>query len=170
MVLARRTDSGHEVPELMCPEGFNELGSSSGFFGKWTTTLLAPHDETSAGEKRIRKNTMCVPSKARSLLFLGSVTRFQGDWDQQTNSFNSEVVFVLDVSPRTRVPRIAAVLEQMRQAGVVQEWCRGFAEHADGHARRRGKPTMTSVAKHVAHGLAVGLEKQIVRFCRAGDR
>ncbi len=159
MVLARRSDSDHKVPDLMCPERFNELGSSSGLFGKWTTTLLAPHHKTSTREKRIRKNTMCVPSKARSLQFLGSVTRFQGDWDQQTNSFSREVVFVLDVSPRTRDPRFAAVLEQMRQAGVVQEWCRGFAERANGRAHWRGRPAITSVAKHVAHGFAVSPEK-----------
>ncbi|MBC8036481.1 MAG: NAD(P)-binding protein [Rhizobiales bacterium] len=69
-----------------------------------------------------------------------------------------------------RSPRFAAQLGHWQETEAVQEWCRGFAERADGHARWRGKPTMTSVAKHVAHGLAVSLEKQIVRFCRAGDR
>ncbi len=62
----------------------------------------------------------------------------------------------------TRDPRFVAALEGWRQTGVVAEWCRGFAEHADGHARWRGKPSMNSVAKHLAHGLEVRLEQQVV--------
>ncbi len=69
-----------------------------------------------------------------------------------------------------RDPRFAAVLEQGRQAGVIEEWCRGFAEHADGHPRWRGNPTMTAVMKHLARGLEVSLEKQIVTLRRAADR
>jgi renalase len=62
----------------------------------------------------------------------------------------------------TRDPRFVAALEGWRQTGVVEEWCRGFAEHADGHPRWRGKPSMNSVAKHLAHGLEVFVEKQVV--------
>ena len=62
----------------------------------------------------------------------------------------------------TRDPRFVSALEGWRQTGVVEEWCRGFAEHADGHPRWRGKPSMNSVAKHLAHGLEVGLERQVV--------
>ncbi len=69
-----------------------------------------------------------------------------------------------------RDSRFAAVLEQGRQAGVVEEWCRGFAEHADGHPRWRGNPTMTAMTKHLARGLEVSLEKQIVMLRREADR
>ena len=62
----------------------------------------------------------------------------------------------------TRDARFVSALEGWRQTGVVEEWCRGFAEHADGHPRWRGKPSMNSVAKHLAHGLEVHLEKQVV--------
>ncbi len=62
----------------------------------------------------------------------------------------------------TRDPRFAAALASWRQTGVVEEWCRGFAEKADGHSRWRGKPSMNSVAKHLAHGLEVLVEKQVV--------
>ena len=62
----------------------------------------------------------------------------------------------------TRDPRFVSALEGWRQTGVVEEWCRGFAEHADGHPRWRGKPSMNSVAKHLAHGLEVGLEQNAV--------
>ena len=62
----------------------------------------------------------------------------------------------------TRDPRFVAALEGWRQTGVVEEWCRGFAENADGHPRWRGKPSMNSVAKHLAHGLEVRLEQQVV--------
>lgn len=62
----------------------------------------------------------------------------------------------------TRDPRFVSALEGWRQTGVVEEWCRGFAEHADGHPRWRGKPSMNSVAKHLARGLEVRLEQQVV--------
>ena len=62
----------------------------------------------------------------------------------------------------TRAPRFVSALESWRQTGVVEEWCRGFAEHADGHPRWRGKPSMNSVAKHLARGHEVRLEQQVV--------
>jgi predicted NAD/FAD-dependent oxidoreductase len=62
----------------------------------------------------------------------------------------------------TRDPRFGAALEGWRQTGVVEEWCRGFAERADGHPRWRGKPSMNSVAKLLARGLDVRLEQQVV--------
>jgi hypothetical protein len=61
----------------------------------------------------------------------------------------------------TRDPRFGAALEGWRQTGVVEEWCRGFAERADGHPRWRGKPSMNSVAKLLARGLDVRLEQQV---------
>ncbi len=70
----------------------------------------------------------------------------------------------------TRDPRFAAVLEQGRQDGAMEEWCRGFAGGADGHARWRGKPAMSAVAKHIALGLDVHLEMPVVALRRAEDR
>jgi predicted NAD/FAD-dependent oxidoreductase len=70
----------------------------------------------------------------------------------------------------TRDPRFAAVLEQGRQDGAMQEWCRGFAGSADGHARWRGKPTMSAVAKHLALGLDLHLEIPVAALCRDEDR
>ena len=70
----------------------------------------------------------------------------------------------------TRDPRFVSALEGWRQTGVVEEWCHGFAEHADGHPRWRGKPSMNSVAKHLAHGLEVRLEQQVVSLHCLQDR
>lgn len=62
----------------------------------------------------------------------------------------------------TRDARFVSTVEGWRETGVVEEWCRGFTEHADGHPRWRGKLSMNSVAKHLSHPLEVGLEKQVV--------
>ena len=70
----------------------------------------------------------------------------------------------------TRDARFAAVLEQGRQNGAMEEWCRGFAGSADGHARWRGKPAMSAVAKHLAVGLELVLEMPVAALRRAGDR
>ena len=65
--------------------------------------------------------------------------------------------------------RFADVMHRWRQAGAVEEWCRGFAEHGDGHPRWRGTPTMTAVAKHLARGLEVNLETHVVALrCAEG--
>jgi len=70
----------------------------------------------------------------------------------------------------TRDSRFAAVLEQGRQDGAVEEWCRGFAGSVDGHARWRGKPAMSAVAKYLALGLDLHLEMPVVALRRAGVR
>ncbi len=70
----------------------------------------------------------------------------------------------------TRDPQFAAVLEQGRQDGAMEEWCRGFAGSADGHARWRGKPAMSAVAKHIALGLDVHLEMPVNALRRSEDR
>jgi predicted NAD/FAD-dependent oxidoreductase len=70
----------------------------------------------------------------------------------------------------TRDPRFAAVLEQGRQNGSVEEWCRGFAVGVDGHARWRGKPAMSAVAKQLATGLDLHLEMPVVALRRAGNQ
>jgi len=70
----------------------------------------------------------------------------------------------------TRDPRFAAVLEQGRQNGAMEEWCHGFAGAADGHARWRGKPAMSAVAKHLALGLDLLLETPVAALRQAGNR
>jgi len=57
--------------------------------------------------------------------------------------------------------RFADVLENARTAGAALEWCRGFTADADGHARWRGTPGMSSLAKHLALGLEIIQEKQV---------
>ena len=68
-----------------------------------------------------------------------------------------------------RDPRFAALLEQCRQTGAAEEWCLGFAGGADGHARWRGKPAMSAVAKHLALGLDLHLEMPVAALRRADD-
>ncbi len=70
----------------------------------------------------------------------------------------------------TRDPRFTAVLERGRQSGAMEEWCRGFAGGADGHARWRGKPAMSAVAKHLALGIDVYLEMPVAALRRDGER
>lgn len=70
----------------------------------------------------------------------------------------------------TRDPRFAAVLEQGRQHGAMEEWCRGFAGGPDGHPRWRGRPAMSAVAKHLARELNLQLEMPVVALRSAGDR
>jgi hypothetical protein len=70
----------------------------------------------------------------------------------------------------TRDPRFAAVLEQGRQNGAMDEWCRGFSGAADGHARWRGKPAMSAVAKHLALGTDLHLDMPVAALRRGGDR
>ena len=52
---------------------------------------------------------------------------------------------------------------------MMKEWCQGFSTAADGHARWRGQPAMTAVAKYLALGLETRMEKQVVAIRRAGD-
>lgn len=61
-----------------------------------------------------------------------------------------------------RSGRFQAKLGGMVENGSVVEWCRGFAEQADGHPRWRGNPGMTAVPKLLAEGIEVRLEKRIV--------
>ncbi len=42
-----------------------------------------------------------------------------------------------------RSARFQATLGDMVENGAVVEWCRGFAEQADGHPRWRGHPSAT---------------------------
>jgi predicted NAD/FAD-dependent oxidoreductase len=70
----------------------------------------------------------------------------------------------------TRDPRFAAVLEQARQQGSVEEWFRGFSDGTDGHTRWRGQPAMSAVAKHLALGLDLHLERHVLALRRVDDR
>jgi renalase len=70
----------------------------------------------------------------------------------------------------TRDPRFAAVLEQARQQGSVEEWFRGFSDGADGHTRWRGQPAMSAVAKHLALGLDLHLESHVFALRRVDER
>jgi len=60
-----------------------------------------------------------------------------------------------------RDPRFEEVLKNACVAGAAAEWCRGFSATADGHVRWRGKPGMSSLAKHLAVGLEMVQEKQV---------
>jgi predicted NAD/FAD-dependent oxidoreductase len=66
-----------------------------------------------------------------------------------------------------RTPWFTGVIDECREVGVVEQWCRGFAERADGHARWRGHPAMTAVAKHLARGPEVALESQVATLRRS---
>ena len=61
----------------------------------------------------------------------------------------------------TRDSRFEDLLNNACVAGAAAEWCRGFNAMADGHVRWRGKPGMSSLAKHLAVGLEIVPEKQV---------
>ena len=61
-----------------------------------------------------------------------------------------------------RTSRFAALVEDGRRAGAVEEWHRGARGQPDGHVRWRGHPAMTSVAKHLARGIEIVLETRVV--------
>lgn len=66
-----------------------------------------------------------------------------------------------------RSERFEKLVEAWLEAGVVEEWTRGFAdaggEHGeDGHPRYRGAEGMTSVPKYLARGLDVRNGEQVV--------
>ena len=68
-----------------------------------------------------------------------------------------------------RDSRFSYVLENARTAGAALEWCRGFTADADGHARWRGTPGMSSLAKHLALGLEIVQEKQVSALHQLAD-
>ena len=61
-----------------------------------------------------------------------------------------------------RTSRFAALVEDCRRAGAVEEWHRGLGDSPDGHVRWRGHPAMTSVAKHLARALEIILDTRVV--------
>lgn len=106
---------------------------------------------TAAAELQRGGRSVCVLDKGRSV---GGrlASRRIGE-----ASFDHGAQFIT-----TRDLRFVAALEGWRRTGVVEEWCRGFAGQADGHARWRGNPSMNSLAKHLARGLEVHLEQELV--------
>lgn len=68
-----------------------------------------------------------------------------------------------------RDPRFEEVLISACAAGAAVEWCRGFAAEADGHPRWRGKPGISSLAKHLAVGLEIVQETQVTALRPVGD-
>ncbi len=69
-----------------------------------------------------------------------------------------------------RDSRFGDVLGNARTAGAALEWCRGFTADADGHARWRGTPGMSSLAKHLALGLEIIQEKQVSALQQLTDQ
>ena len=61
-----------------------------------------------------------------------------------------------------RTSRFAALLDEGQRAGIVEEWHRGTGDPEDAHVRWRGRPSMTSIAKHLAHDINVALDTQVV--------
>ena len=61
-----------------------------------------------------------------------------------------------------RTSRFAALVEDCRRAGAVEEWHRGVGDDSDAHVRWRGHPGMTSVAKHLARGIEIVLDTRVV--------
>lgn len=62
----------------------------------------------------------------------------------------------------------AALVHEWTAAGLVYEWCRGFGEQADGHARYAVRGGMNALAKHLAAGLDVRCGN-LVFAVRRGD-
>ncbi|MFT6051040.1 MAG: renalase [Halioglobus sp.] len=61
----------------------------------------------------------------------------------------------------TRHPKFVEQVRQWMAAGVAQEWYSSFPGQANSHARYRGVPTMTAIAKHLAIGLNVQLSTKV---------
>ncbi len=67
-----------------------------------------------------------------------------------------------------RGERFENLVEGWIEAGIVQEWTRGFADadgepNEDGHPRYRGASGMTSIPKHLARNLDVRTGEQVVQ-------
>jgi renalase len=68
-----------------------------------------------------------------------------------------------------RNPRFAEIMDQMRRDGTVEKWSCGFTNGDHFQTRWLGRPTMSAVAKHLAHGLDVRLETPVAALRRIGD-
>ena len=66
-----------------------------------------------------------------------------------------------------RSERFERLVEEWLEAGIVQEWTRGFADaegthNEDGHPRYRGSEGMSSIPEHLARGLDVRTGERVV--------
>ena len=61
----------------------------------------------------------------------------------------------------TRGERFRGMMDGWVAAGVAAEWCRGFAERADGHSRWCGRGGMKSLPRQFAGGVAVALQTHV---------
>ncbi|MFO7694122.1 MAG: FAD-dependent oxidoreductase [Vicinamibacterales bacterium] len=61
-----------------------------------------------------------------------------------------------------RTSRFAALIEDGRRAGAVEEWHRGLGDSSNDHVRWRGHPAMTSIAKYLARGIQIVLDTRVV--------
>ena len=61
----------------------------------------------------------------------------------------------------TRNPKFVEQVSQWIEAGVAEEWYSSFPGQANSHARYRGVPTMTAIAKHLAVGASVKLATKV---------
>jgi len=52
----------------------------------------------------------------------------------------------------TRDPKFVEQVRQWIEDGVAEEWYSSFPGQVNSHARYRGVPTMTAIAKHFGHG------------------
>jgi renalase len=57
----------------------------------------------------------------------------------------------------TRDPKFVEQVREWIEAGVAKEWYSSFPGQANSHARYRGVPTMTAIAKHLAVDISVKL-------------
>ena len=64
-----------------------------------------------------------------------------------------------------RSDEFAAHVQAWLDAGVVREWCKGFAE-VDGHPRYVGTKGMSGIAKHLGQGLDVRLNTLVFSLTR----
>ena len=61
----------------------------------------------------------------------------------------------------TRDTKFAAQVRQWIDEGVAEEWYSSFPGQSNSHARYRGKPTMTGIAKQLARGLNIKLSTTV---------
>ena len=61
----------------------------------------------------------------------------------------------------TRDPKFVEQVRQWIEAGVAEEWYSSFPGQANSHARYRGVPSMTAIAKYLAIDINVNLETTV---------
>jgi predicted NAD/FAD-dependent oxidoreductase len=69
-----------------------------------------------------------------------------------------------------RTATLARLVEGWESAGVVHEWCRGFADQPDGHARYAAVGGMNALAKHLAVGLDVRCQALVFSLARGRSK